>query len=220
MAMDHAGKCVCGHDVCGRVSRIQFLRAVLRELLDGVRDAGGIFRSDVVGVHGEPDFAGWRGGRSSIVGDAKKRDGRMKECRGGEGRRSLRGTGRVFAILAIVGGLLLAAAGELRAQVAEPSYAGFEGQNVSKGELSAQPSMELGAFRSLVTQKEGAPFSGAAIRDSATALQRTALFSQVQVQITPEATGLRVVFILQPAAYIGMLRFPGATKVFLYTRLV
>ena len=27
-------------------------------------------------------------------------------------------------------------------------------------------------------------------------------------------------FILQPAAYIGMIRFPGATKVFLYTRLL
>jgi outer membrane protein insertion porin family len=144
----------------------------------------------------------------------------MKECRGGAGRRGLGGSGRVFAILAVVGGLLLAAAAELRGQVAEPSYAGFEGQNVSKVELSAQPNMELRAFRSLVTQKEGAPFSGAAIRDSATALQRTALFSQVQVQITPEAAGLRVLFILQPAAYIGMLRFPGATKVFLYTRLV
>ena len=52
------------------------------------------------------------------------------------------------------------------------------------------------------------------------ALQKTRLFSQVQVEITPEAEGLRVMFILEPAPYIGMIRFPGATKVFLYTRLL
>jgi len=140
-------------------------------------------------------------------------------CRGGQGRSSSRGANCVFAVMALAGWLLLAPAG-LRAQVTQQSYAGFEGQNVSKVELSALPKMELDPFRSLLTQKEGAPFSSAAIRDSAAALQHTGLFSQVQVEITPEAGGLRVLFILQPAAYIGIMRFPGATKVFLYTRLL
>jgi len=132
---------------------------------------------------------------------------------------SLRGTWRIFQILAVLGALLTAAAG-LQAQVAQLSYAGFEGQNVSKVDLSAQPKMTLDTFRSLITQKEGAPFSAAAIRDSVAAMQKTRLFSQVQVQITPEAEGLRVLFILQPAAYIGMIRFPGAAKIFIYTRLL
>jgi len=123
---------------------------------------------------------------------------------------------------ALVGGLLFAVAGtaELPAQVPQPSYPGFEGQTVSKVELSAKPNMELATFRSLVTQKEGAPFSGAAIRDSVAALQHTSLFSEVQVEITPEAEGLRVVFILHPAAYVGIIRFPGATKQFAYARLL
>ena len=120
--------------------------------------------------------------------------------------------GAILAILALAGGLLLAAPAGLRAQVAQPSYAGFEGQNVSKVVLSAQAKMELDRFRSLVKQKEGAPFSGAAIRDSVAALQKTRLFSQVQVEITPEAEGLRVMFILEPAAYIGMIRFPGSDQ--------
>ena len=36
----------------------------------------------------------------------------------------------------------------------------------------------------------------------------------------PEAEGLRVVFILHPAAYVGIIRFPGATKQFAYARLL
>ncbi len=144
----------------------------------------------------------------------------MKRGQGGKGRRSLHGTWRILAILGLAGGLLLAAPANLRAQVAQPSYAGFAGQNVSKVALSAPAKMELDRFRSLVKQKEGAPFSAAAIGESVAALKKTRLFSQVQVQITPEAEGLRVMFILEPAPYIGMIRFPGATKVFLYTRLL
>jgi outer membrane protein insertion porin family len=142
----------------------------------------------------------------------------MKAWPGGACRRSLHGTWRIFEILALAGGLLLAAG--LRAQVAEQPYAGFEGQKVSKVALSAPPKVELDRFRSLVSQKEGTPFSAAAIGESVASLQKTRLFSQVQVEITPEAEGLRVVFILEPAAYIGIIRFPGATKVFLYTRLL
>ncbi len=54
----------------------------------------------------------------------------------------------------------------------------------------------------------------AAIRDSAAALQNTKLFSKVQVSITPGAAGVEVLFIRQPTSYIGILDFPGATRVF------
>jgi outer membrane protein insertion porin family len=144
----------------------------------------------------------------------------MKAWRGGACRRSLRGSWGILGILVVVSGLLLLGAAGTRAQVAEQSYAGYEGQKVSQVALSGPANTKLETFRSLLTQKEGAPFSAAAIGQSAAALKKTGLFSQVQVEITPEAEGLRVVFILQPATYIGMIRFPGAAKVFVYTRLL
>ena len=78
----------------------------------------------------------------------------------------------MLAILA--SGRRMTPAAGLRAQVAQPSYAGFEGQNVSKVALSAPAKMELDRFRSLVKQKEGAAFSSAAIGESVAALQKTA----------------------------------------------
>src|SRR5207244_12185296 len=34
------------------------------------------------------------------------------------------------------------------------------------------------------------------------------------------AAGLHVIFVLEPAFYVGILQFPGATRVFTYTRLL
>src|SRR5436305_31772 len=60
------------------------------------------------------------------------------------------------------------------AQQAEPdSYAGFEGKKVGRVEISAKPTADTEAFRPLIAQKEGEPFSMAAIKDSVAALQKT-----------------------------------------------
>jgi outer membrane protein insertion porin family len=107
------------------------------------------------------------------------------------------------------------------AQQNEPtSYEGFEGRNVSKVDMAVTPTMNVEAFRSFIKQKAAAPFRIAAIRDSVAELHKTKLFSQVQVKIEPEESGLRVLFILEPAYYVGMVFFPGATGVFTYTRLL
>ncbi|HTC62638.1 MAG TPA: POTRA domain-containing protein [Candidatus Saccharimonadales bacterium] len=107
------------------------------------------------------------------------------------------------------------------AQDAQPdSYAGLEGQNVSTVDISAKPTMDVAAFRSAIQQKAGQPFSIKAIRDSVSALQNTQLFSKVQVSIEPEQAGLKILFLLQPASYVGILKFPGATKSFSYTQLL
>src|SRR4029077_867627 len=106
------------------------------------------------------------------------------------------------------------------AQENQPStYEGFEGRNVSKVDIAASPVMNVEAFRSQIKQKPGQPFSIAAIRDSVAALQKTALFSQVQVKVEPEQSGVHVTFLLQPSFYVGMVYFPGA-KAFSYTRLL
>jgi outer membrane protein insertion porin family len=107
------------------------------------------------------------------------------------------------------------------AQQNEPtSYEGFEGRNVTKVDIAATPTMNVEEFRSLIKLKAAEPFRIAAIRDSVADLQKTKLFSQVQVKIEPQEAGLRVVFFLEPAYYVGIVSFPGATNVFTYTGLL
>lgn len=100
------------------------------------------------------------------------------------------------------------------------SYEGLEGRPVSKVDISANPAMDAESFRALLTLNAGEPFSIQAMRDSVNALQKTRLFSQVQVSVEPQQDGLRVLFILQPTSYVGMVYFPGATKTFSYARLL
>src|SRR5262249_46298304 len=45
-------------------------------------------------------------------------------------------------------------------------------------------------------------------------------FDDVKLQVTPEATGLRVLFVLQPAYYFGVFKFSEAVNRFSYTRLL
>src|SRR5258708_4309841 len=59
----------------------------------------------------------------------------------------------------------------------------------------------------------------AAIGEGVAALQKTTLFSQVQVRVEPEQSGVHVTFLLQPSFYVGMVYFPGA-KAFSYTRML
>src|SRR5256885_15445100 len=80
--------------------------------------------------------------------------------------------------------------GVARAQENQPAtYEGFEGRKVSKVDIAASPVMNVNVFRPVIKQKEGEPFSMAAIRESVAALQKTALFSQVQVKVEPEQAG-------------------------------
>jgi outer membrane protein insertion porin family len=109
----------------------------------------------------------------------------------------------------------------LLAQQAQPDiYAGFNGQNVSGVEIAARPEVDIQAMRKLIQQQSGKPFSMAAVRESVAALQQTHLFSQVQLSIESEKDGLRVLFVLQPADYVGIIQFPGTGTRFAYTELL
>src|ERR1700681_2536538 len=133
-------------------------------------------------------------------------------------RDRTRKTGNVVIVWLL---LFLACVLPVAAQEAQPdTYAGFEGEKVAKVDISAKPTMDVEAFRSLIQQKPDQPFSMKAIHESVDALQKTQMFSKVQVSIKPEQAGLNILFILQPASYIGILDFPGATQTFSYTRLL
>src|SRR4051812_5935049 len=114
----------------------------------------------------------------------------------------------------------LISAGAL-AQLTQPGPSlSYEGQNVSAVALIANPHRDLKPLVALVTQKAGEPYSENKIEASRQALQRAGQFPKVQVSIVPEVNGLRVNFLLEPAYYLGIVQFPGAEKLFTYTRLL
>jgi outer membrane protein assembly factor BamA len=96
----------------------------------------------------------------------------------------------------------------------------YEGQTVSSVELAGRPDLNIAALQPLLAQKAGQPFSEEKISESIRALKATGKFNNVQLQVRPEATGVRVLFVLQPALYFGVYEFPGATQRFSYSRLL
>ncbi|GAC1431707.1 MAG: hypothetical protein NVS9B5_02930 [Terriglobales bacterium] len=104
-----------------------------------------------------------------------------------------------------------------RLALAQVSY---EGQLVSSVSLIANPHLDVEKYRALIKQKSGQPYSAKDVEASIEALQQTQGFSKIETEVTPEPAGLRLSFILEPAYYVGVLDFPGATKVFTYTRLL
>jgi outer membrane protein insertion porin family len=97
---------------------------------------------------------------------------------------------------------------------------GFDGQNVSAVSLIANPHRDLEPYLSVVVQKANTPYSTDEIRASVEALKKAGGFRDIHVRVLPDIAGLRVSFMLEPAYYLGMVRFPGAERRFSYTRLL
>lgn len=114
---------------------------------------------------------------------------------------------------------LLSAGTFAQLQLQGPSQS-YEGQNVSAVSLIANPHRDLQPLVQLVTQKADAPYSQQRVEESRQALQDTGQFQKVQVSIVPEVAGLHVNFLLEPAYYVGIVKFPGSEKLFSYTRLL
>ncbi|MGH9449853.1 MAG: POTRA domain-containing protein [Terriglobia bacterium] len=114
--------------------------------------------------------------------------------------------------------LLVYASGAYAQQLASGNY--YEGQTVVGVDVVASPTVDLGPLEPLVKQKANQNYSMAKIRATIAAFMATKKFTKVDVEVRPEAGGLRVTFILQPAYYIGMITFPGAIDKFDYSRLL
>jgi outer membrane protein insertion porin family len=115
--------------------------------------------------------------------------------------------------------LLLVSASE--AQEVEPtSSISYEGRLVSSVEIAGRPDLDLKALRSMISQQVNTPYSQETVNESVTSLKNAGRFQAVEVQVTPEAAGLRLMFVLQPALYFGVFDFSNASKVFSYTRLL
>jgi len=131
--------------------------------------------------------------------------------------RSWIGTLFMVAVLAGFTRLTL----KLRAQQIQATTAiSYEGQRVSAVELAGQVDGNLKQLRTLITQPVNEPYQQAKVDETVAALKKTGQFKDVEVQVSPEAEGVLVVFILKPAIYFGVFTFPKAEKVFPYTRLL
>jgi len=119
----------------------------------------------------------------------------------------------VFAVLLFV----TVAFGQLAQTGPQPAY---EGQNVSAVSLIANPHRDLSPLLPLVSQKAGAPYVGKNIQESANSLKQAGGFTDVQVTVEPEVSGLMVNFLLEPAYYLGSVEFSAVGKYFAYTRLL
>jgi len=102
---------------------------------------------------------------------------------------------------------------------AEQILSSYEGQAVTTVEIAGRPDLKTSQFDSQFAQKPGQPFARERVEATAAALKGTGQFRNVRIQVEPEAKGLRVLFVLEPAVYYGIFQFPGAER-FPYSRLI
>ena len=109
---------------------------------------------------------------------------------------------------------------DLRAQQSTPAGITYEGQKVSSVEIAGKPELDTHQLKPLIAQPINAPYSQQKIDETIAALKKTGQFNDVLVDVRPQAAGLQVLFVLQPAIYFGMFDFGKATRVFTYSRLL
>ena len=95
----------------------------------------------------------------------------------------------------------------------------YERQNVTAIEVAGRPDLDISKLTPLFPQHAGEPFSRQKIDQSIAALKSAGKFNEVQLQVDPEADGVRVLMIVEPAVWFGIFEFPGAER-FPYSKLV
>ena len=95
----------------------------------------------------------------------------------------------------------------------------YEGQTVSTIEVAGQPDVRETEFASIIAQKAGEPFAREKVEQTAAAIRAMGKYKDVRIQVDPDAKGVRVLFVLEPAAYFGVFDFPGGQQ-FPYSRLI
>jgi outer membrane protein insertion porin family len=101
----------------------------------------------------------------------------------------------------------------------EEVLSSYEGQKVTVVAVAGRPDVTTAQYQSVFLQKSGTPFSEESVRQTVEALKKAAHTADVQIQVSPQGDGLRVLFVLEPAISFGLFQFPGAER-FSYSRLV
>ena len=105
------------------------------------------------------------------------------------------------------------------APATESILSSYEGQNVTAIEIAGRPGLDSTKLTPLFQQRAGEPFSRQKVDASMATLKSEGKFSEVQLQVEPEANGVRVLLIVEPAIWFGIFEFPGAER-FPYSKLV
>jgi len=101
----------------------------------------------------------------------------------------------------------------------EQLLSSYEGQKIAAIQIAGQIEDATSKYADQLQQKVNEPFSNEKVMRSAAALKSAGHFDQVQVQVIAESNGLRVLFVVQPAIYLGIFQFSGA-KQFSYPQLI
>ena len=95
----------------------------------------------------------------------------------------------------------------------------YQGQAVISVDIAGRPELNFSQFSSKLGQQANKPFESQLVNQTAAAIKAAGHFESVRIQVEPEANGLRVLFVIEPAVYYGIFEFPGADR-FSYARLV
>ncbi len=90
--------------------------------------------------------------------------------------------------------------------------ASYEGQNVSSIEVAGRTDIDATKFAPQFVQQQAQPFSEQKVNQTADAIKSAGKFDGVRVDVNPEADGVRVIYVVQPAVYFGIFKFPGAEQ--------
>ena len=126
---------------------------------------------------------------------------------------------RLKSLAFILSAIFMFSAGAV-ARAQTPANLNYEGETVTAIDLASRPEADVEFLRSLIIQQPGQPYSNAEVQQSIADLQATGEFTAVRVQVSPANGGLRLIFVMEPAYYLGLVQFPGATPTFSYTRLL
>src|SRR5437763_11647676 len=148
LEMDHTRNCLCSSGIRDGHYFIQSVRRVWLQHSKSLWHAGWFYRADVVDLCGEFDSFDRSGNRH------------------GASRTPLVRSACVNSLLWLAATVLLViffAPAALSQELQPDSYAGFEGQTVSKIEIAVRPGEDAEQIRALLRQEAGKPFSFEAI---------------------------------------------------------
>jgi outer membrane protein assembly factor BamA len=95
----------------------------------------------------------------------------------------------------------------------------YEGQSVSAIEVAGRTDYDASRCPQCLVQQAGQPFSMDKVNQTASALKADGKFDSVDIQVEPDAEGVRVVFVVKPTVFVGIFEFPGAKR-FPYSQLI
>jgi outer membrane protein assembly factor BamA len=104
-------------------------------------------------------------------------------------------------------------------QATEAMLDSYDGQNVASIEVAGQPDLDTAQFVSSFAQQAGQPFSKDKVNQTAALLKERTHAKEVRIQADPDANGVRILLVLEPAVYFGIFQFPGA-YIYPYSRLI